>query len=152
MTIHSPTNAPAHQCPPILLACANASPNNPPPPTDHRLHDNSRESLRSDAWEEKMKLASRLRDVECDTDVVTRTCNRIKAFFEGAKHENEWFFCHGALQLMSNYECKNWIEQKGMLKHWILPEAGLNAGAPYSTHPPGSSPEAMPLDCTLLKD
>ena len=53
---------------------------------------------------------------------------------------------------MSSNERKNWIEQKGAFNHWILPEASLNADAPYSTHPPGHSLEATLLDCTLFKD
>ena len=53
---------------------------------------------------------------------------------------------------MSNDGCKNWMKEKGMLKHWILPEAGLNANAPCSAQPPGNSLEINPLDCALLKD
>ena len=44
------------------------------------------------------------------------------------------------------------MEEEGTLKHWTLPAQGLSANAPCSNHPPGNSPEMMPLDDNLFKD
>eukprot|EP01046_Picozoa_sp_COSAG06_P074256 COSAG06_NODE_22618_length_717_cov_64.399676_1_plen_191_part_10 len=45
------------------------------------------------------------------------------------------------------------MEEKGYLKRWVLPKAGLNEGsAYYRNRPVGDSPELMPLDCSLNKD
>ena len=39
-----------------------------------------------------------------------------------------------------------------MLHHWIFPEVGCGTRTRHSTHPLGSTLEAMPLDCNLLED
>eukprot|EP00957_Ditylum_brightwellii_P059805 4540625-Ditylum_brightwellii.AAC.1 len=35
----------------------------------------------------------------------------------------------------------NWMREKRILKHWILPEQGLNKGIRYKNSPPGNAPE-----------
>jgi hypothetical protein len=40
------------------------------------------------------------------------------------------------------------MQEKGYLKHWILPELGLNKQN-YAKRHPGSSPEMTPCDCCL---
>jgi hypothetical protein len=44
------------------------------------------------------------------------------------------------------------MQEKGLLKHWILPELGLNKKTIYAERPPGNSPEMMPWDCSLNND
>ena len=53
---------------------------------------------------------------------------------------------------MTSDEFKRWMDEKGILKHWILPENYLNAGTNYANRPVGNSPEMMPLDCLLFQD
>eukprot|EP00957_Ditylum_brightwellii_P070085 5323055-Ditylum_brightwellii.AAC.1 len=51
------------------------------------------------------------------------------------------------------------MEEKGILKHWILPEQGLNKGTRYKNAPTGNAPEFNALDsncnrnihCTVLE-
>jgi len=68
-------------------------------------------------------------------------------------HEHDWCFFHDALKQMTDQRCMDWMEEKGYLKRWVLPKAGLNEGsAYYRNRPVGDSPELMPLDCSLNKD
>eukprot|EP00957_Ditylum_brightwellii_P192008 14617104-Ditylum_brightwellii.AAC.1 len=46
----------------------------------------------------------------------------------GTKHTNDFFFYHGAFSLMTAKETLDWMREKEMLKHWILPEQNLNKG------------------------
>jgi hypothetical protein len=62
------------------------------------------------------------------------------------------FFYHDALSLMTSKETRDWARQEGHLKHWILPEQGLNKGTDWEFIPCGNSPEYMPLDSYLNKD
>ena len=44
------------------------------------------------------------------------------------------------------------MKEKGILKHWLLPENDLNKDTIYFNRPIGNSPDMNPLDCTLFKD
>ena len=46
---------------------------------------------------------------------------------------------------------KKEMECRGILKHWILPENGLNNGIRFAGNPTGNCPEFMPWDNALLK-
>ena len=71
---------------------------------------------------------------------------------KGANYEDNWFFYHDALTLMTWTSSMKWMEDQGILKHWLLPEQVLNAGTTYALKPIGNSPELMPLDCSLFQD
>lgn len=53
---------------------------------------------------------------------------------------------------MTAKETVDWMQTKGYLKHWVLPELNLNKGTVYANRPVGNSPEIMPLDCSLNQD
>ena len=44
------------------------------------------------------------------------------------------------------------MQQKGILKHWILPQNDLLKGTRWHMMPLGNSPEFNPLDCNLNRD
>ena len=44
------------------------------------------------------------------------------------------------------------MKEKDILKHWILPKAGLLNGTRWENSPLGNSPEFNPLDCNLNRD
>jgi hypothetical protein len=89
----------------------------------------------------------------CITDMVYHIYTKSKELMKGTRYENDFFFYHDALSLMNAIDTKRWMADNGILKHWILPELGLNAERPrYAGHPIGNSPELMPLDCSLNKD
>ena len=46
----------------------------------------------------------------------------------------------------------DWMEKENMLKHWILPEQGLNDGTRYSKAPVGNAPELNALDSNCNRD
>ena len=55
------------------------------------------------------------------------------------------------MTLMTCHSSMKWMSEQGILKHWIFPENGLNEGTNYAHHLVGSSPELMPLDCSLFQ-
>ena len=42
--------------------------------------------------------------------------------------------------------------KENILKHWILPQEGLNKGTRYENAPPGNAPELNALDSNLNQD
>ena len=71
---------------------------------------------------------------------------------EGYKTWKRLVFYHDELPLFVNKECRAYMEEKGILKHWLLPEFDLNEGTIYFNRPIGNSPDMNPLYCTLFKD
>eukprot|EP00957_Ditylum_brightwellii_P113404 8646648-Ditylum_brightwellii.AAC.1 len=47
---------------------------------------------------------------------------------------------------MTSKKTIEWMQQENILKHWILPEQGLNKGAKYEQAPPGNAPELNTLE------
>ena len=75
-----------------------------------------------------------------------------KKAFEGTTHADIFFFYHDALALMTAKETKQWMNEQGILKHWILPELGLNKGTRYEDRVPGNAPEFNALDSNCNRD
>eukprot|EP00957_Ditylum_brightwellii_P019142 1442783-Ditylum_brightwellii.AAC.1 len=96
----------------------------PPPDIDHRKHVNPYLSNYGEKWEDKIKKSKKVKNVI-----------------------NDFLFYHGALSLMTNKELLEWMREKSILKHWILPEGGLNSGTPYAGCPTGNNPDFNTLDC-----
>ena len=71
---------------------------------------------------------------------------------KGTEYEDNFFFYHDALTQLTDKESINYMQDKGMLKHWILPKAGLLNGTRWANSPLGNSPEFNPLDCNLNRD
>jgi len=75
---------------------------------------------------------------------------------ENDPDKDDWHFYHDALALLTSESCKEWMRQRGILKHWILPEQGLQDNDPdlsrYANNPVGNSPDFMPLDTSLNRD
>ena len=67
----------------------------------------------------------------------------------GTVHENDWFFYHVALSLMTAKECKSWMERTlsscglNYMQKWLVPQNGLKEGTVYEGRPVGNSPEFM---------
>ena len=123
-----------------------------PPPTDHRQSPNPYQSLYGEGWEKEIESVSGMNayiDVRC---LIKHMYLHCKELHKDLPNPHVFHFWHDALAQMNNAATKQWMFDHGMLHHWILPEAGCNEGTRYSTHPPGNSPECMPLDCNLFKD
>jgi hypothetical protein len=105
--------------------------------------DSKEAKLIADGMEDRLGLR-----LVCE---MVNTSRRLKGLMH--EHEHDWCFFHDALKQMTDQRCMDWMEEKGYLKRWVLPKAGLNEGsAYYRNRPVGDSPELMPLDCSLNKD
>ena len=86
-------------------------------------------------------------------DLVTHIYTESKKFYEGTEFEDNWYFYHDALSLMTAKSTIEWMADVGYLKHWLLPVHGLNSEFKrYKGRPIGNSPEMMPWDCSLNMD
>ena len=99
-----------------------------------------------------MKLTTALKKLVCIHDIVNNIYLHSEKIFKGTKGEKSWMLYHDTLSLMTSEECKKYMQGRGILDRWILPELGHNDGTPYANHPVRNSPEIMPLDCSLNKD
>ena len=66
--------------------------------------------------------------------------------------DGRFWFSHNALSLSTAKQTRKEMEEKGYLKHWILPKLGVNKKTIYAERPPGNSPEMMPWECSLNND
>ncbi|CAB9515795.1 hypothetical protein SEMRO_739_G195380.1 [Seminavis robusta] len=125
--------------------------------TDHRKAANPYQSRWGD--EERLEGSSGMSRYVCVTTMVEHIFEETKEHMQEIHGEDcdDWWVYHDALSLMTATTTRAWMEEKGYLKHWILPECGLNTHTPkhkqyYSKAPVGNSPELMPWDCSLNKD
>lgn len=129
-----------------------------PPLVDHREAENPYLSRYGEGWEEYVKKGEFVRDKVCITDLVQHMYDEARKLFnpENDPEKDDWWIYHDALTQMTAKETKDWMEEKGILKHWILPEQGLYEDEKdlraYYGRPVGNSPEFMPLDCSLNND
>ena len=68
---------------------------------------------------------------------------------KGSVHDEDFYFFHDALVLITAKETIKWMKEKGYLNCWLFPLNGLQDGNPRSGRPVGNSPEFMPLDNSL---
>ena len=122
-------------------------------PTDHRLEDNPYHSKWGEKiGEEKLRKSVTLNKFTCIKDLVTHIYESSEKMFKGTEHEDDWYFYHDALSLMTSVECIAWMKEVGYYKRWLLPQLDLLIDTPYHGKLPGDSPELMPLDNSLNKD
>ena len=118
----------------------------------HSEMSNSYKSLYRSQWNQEIfKTITIKRFISINT-LVQKMYNNIKKLFQGTVYENNFFFYHDALSLMTSPSCKDFMKKTGIINHWILPQNKLNENTVYSNRPIGNSPEVMPLDCNLNKD
>ena len=84
--------------------------------------------------------------------MVTHIYTETEKIFKGTDHENDWYFYHDALSMMTSAPTIAWMKEKGYYDRWLLPKLDLLAGTIYRFSLPGDSPELMPLDNSLNKD
>jgi hypothetical protein len=120
---------------------------------DHRKAKNPYMSRYGEGWKQHVKNSCMLKGYVDVRDMVRHIYKKSEELMKGTLYEDRWFFYHDALSLMKAQDTKKWMEEEGILKHWILPENDLNKERPrYMGHPIGNSPEFMPLDCSLNND
>eukprot|EP00957_Ditylum_brightwellii_P032775 2484663-Ditylum_brightwellii.AAC.1 len=94
----------------LLLHAQNSEEGALPPDGDHQKHTNPYLSKYGERWKEKIKESKATPEA-----------------FEDTIHKDDFLFYHDALSLMTNKESLEWMREKNILKHWILPEEGLNS-------------------------
>jgi hypothetical protein len=77
-----------------------------------------------------------------------------KEHFAGTIYEDDWYFYHDALSLMTADETKDWVKCQGYYDHWIMPQHDLASHLAYykKVQPVGNNLGAMPWDNSLSKD
>jgi hypothetical protein len=139
----------------IAESIAEKAPEGPPPVKDHRKANNPYLSrFGKERWYEEVCKAPSMKAVTNVRHLVEYMVKVSKEHFAGTVYENNWYFYHDALSLMTADETKHWMTTKGYYKHWILPENGLNRHIAYykKVQPVGNNPGAMPWDNSLNKD
>jgi hypothetical protein len=133
-----------------------ALPGSPPPKIDYRKHDNPYEARFGDNWESEIRKHKNLSSFVPVTDYILDIYNEGRRIYHGTDYEASWMFYHDALNQMTEKDTMKWMQEKGILKHWILPEQMLLHDIPglsaYRDRPIGNSPENMPWDNSLNQD
>ena len=84
--------------------------------------------------------------------------SECKSVMQGTTHENDWYFYHNALSLMTAAATLKWMRektvngQKSYYQKWLIPQLGLNKGTIYEGRSVEKSPKCMPLDNSFNAD
>ena len=116
----------------ILHTGAAALDEDVPAETDHRKATNPYFSrYGASLWKQKVLDTPTMKALVDIQALVEHIYNESKAHFQGTVYEDNWFFYHDALSLMTATETVEWMQREGYYKHWILPENDLNIHIPY---------------------
>ena len=58
--------------------------------------------------------------------------------FKGTEHEDNWYFYHDALSLMTSAEYIAWMKDVGYCKRWLLSQLDLLINTTYHGSYPGT--------------
>ncbi len=116
-------------------------------------------------WEEQVFKSSHFRGVVSIKSLVRHIYKVTQQHFLNSPFCRSFYFAHDALSQMKDKRCLKWMQDEGLLKHWIRPVMGISDvvqyedtdGVTYSSsnfagRPPGDSPELMPNDNSLFRD
>ena len=131
-----------------------------PPKIDHRQADNPAYESKYGRlhWRNEIKKAAPCRKYACVTDLIDHIYKETRKRFEDTEYRDNFYFYHDALTLMTCKTAVEYMKQKDIYKHWVLPEQGLFSRdhdselKAYAGRPVGNSPELMPLDNSLNRD
>ena len=102
------------------------------PDIDHRKATNPYFSrYGASLWKQKVLDTPTMKALVDIQALVEHIYNESKAHFQGTVYEDNWFFYHDALSLMTATETVEWMQSQGYYKHWILPENDLNININY---------------------
>ncbi|GFH53203.1 hypothetical protein CTEN210_09679 [Chaetoceros tenuissimus] len=131
-----------------------------PPSIDYRkvAGKNPFEARYGEQWKEEIAKSSACSRYLCIHKLIDHVYENTRKHFVGTKYEKNFYFYHDALSLMTSKDAIKYMKEKGIYKHWLLPEAGLFSKEHdpslkrYQGRPVGNSPELMPLDSCLNRD
>ena len=123
---------------------------------DHRTTENPFQSKYGDEWElyiDKKALVGKV----CITALIDHMFHETAKIFPD---QNDWWVVHDSLSLMTAASSRRYMDQKGFLKHWVLPEKEMYEDLPenskvrkyWTNKLVGNNPKAMPLDNSLNND
>jgi hypothetical protein len=123
---------------------------------DHRQAKNPYLSLYGEEWEQTIKWSVTLAAYISIADMIEFMVGESQRVMKGTHHEDDWYFYHDTLSLMTATQTIEWMRKKDYLKRWLLPMNQLSKDdsnlANFLNRPIGNSPEMMPWDCSLNKD
>ena len=119
--------------------------------------DNPYQARYGDTWREEIKNSTALGAIVCITDMIRYMMEESARVMAGTKHENDWYFYHDALSLMTAKQTREWmrnndIDGKNCMDKWLVPMMGCNQNTPFEHRSVGNSPVFMPLDMSLNQD
>jgi predicted flap endonuclease-1-like 5' DNA nuclease len=129
-----------------VVLCLDPKPD--PMVKDHTKAANPYESKFGPTWEAKITTSIGMKRYRSIIELATHMVEEGKKLFP----DRNFHFYHDALSLLSAEKTQKEMDARGLLRHWILPELGLNAGTRYARHPTGNRPELMPWDCSCNAD
>jgi len=119
---------------------------------DHRKEENPYMSRYGDDWEKEIAKTAALSGYALITEMIQHIHDETQNMMKNTVHENDWFFYHDALSLMTCAKTVEWMRQKGLYERWLTPMHFDKVFGRYANRPPGNSPELMPWDNSLNKD
>lgn len=137
-----------------VIAKAESAPVGPPKEIDHRNRENPHFALHKGQWKNKILEHPSMRVIVDVRELVEHMERCGTEQCAGTVHENDWGHCHEALSMMTAKENQEWMQEKGHLEHWRLPQFDLNVHTPRFDRPrcPGNHAGAMSFDDALNKD
>ena len=139
----------------LLRANASLDIDNPFHDIDYRQATNSYLArFDEDGWEDAISSSSVMSPFVSIKSLVTYIITESSRIMRGTAHEDDWYFYHDALALMTANATMEWMEKtmvdgRSMKSRWLVPQNGVNARTVYEGRPVGNSPEFMPLDNSL---
>jgi hypothetical protein len=115
---------------------------------DHKKEENPYESKYGASWRDTIAEVTGMKHFRPITELITHV-------FEESKRAMgpNYLVWHDALSLMTCDTTRTWMEEKGYLEHWVLPELGLNRyWKYYKDNPTGNGPELHWMDNSLNRD
>ena len=106
----------------LLLHCQDFIDVDRPDVEDYWKADNPYEARYNKKWPDKIKKTTFSSPYICITDLVEHMVKESEKVFQNTRYENNWYFYHNALTLMTLKECRNWMEKRNCEKHWLLSE------------------------------
>jgi hypothetical protein len=137
----------------FIAEAANALAGSCPLGGDHRTAENPYLSRYGTAeWEGQINTSTHMKKFKCVEDMIHRMVRESEALYVGTENEGKpFYFYHDSLSLMTCKETQDFMRVNGYLKHWILPQLGLNKSTAWANMPPGDCPELNGLDCSCNK-
>jgi hypothetical protein len=138
-----------------ILASAETSIPGSPIETDHRKANNPYLSRYGVAnWKKEAENSPKMRSLTNVQTVVEHIIATGKANRAGTIFQDNWYFLHDGLSLMTAHETIEWMARKCYMKHWIFPVLDLNKNIPHhkQARPVGNHAQGNPWDVSLNKD